>query len=804
MTNQRYRMPPLLAMALAHLFATGASAEIAVFPSTIDLNGPESTVQVVVLRKGKDARSADVTRSARFRIEGAAAPIARIDSTGLASPISEGTATVVVGEGGEEARVSVRVSGVVKPVPVSFAGQVIPALSKAGCSSGGCHGKAEGQNGFKLSVFGFDPAADHRAIVAEGRGRRINHGDPRASLLLLKATAAVAHGGGRKVREDSWPYRLLARWIAEGARADSAEPFETARLVVDPPGLRVLPGEKRQLRVEAVMPDGSRRCVTSEAEFESNAPNIAGADSRGLMLAGSLPGEAAILARHMGAVAVCRVTLPGKESGFPRPPERNFIDTLTWNRLEELGIRPAGEADDAAFMRRAWLDTAGTLPSAREARAFLADKDPAKRAKLADRILASPEYADYQAMLWADLLRVDRDALKAQGAVAMWRWLRSAFAANMPYDRFAREVVSARGSVAGDSPAGFLRVLDKAEVVARSVSQLFLGVRIECAQCHHHPSEKWGQDDYAALAGCFTGLGRKVMPDGSEALLSEAAKDLNHPRTGKPVKARPPGGPPLEGDPLLRREEFAAWMTAPANPFFAKAAVNRVWARYFGRGLVDPVDDLRTTNPSANDELMEALARRFRESGHDLKALAKLIMMSRVYQSAQAPGAGGANFEGATHRLLPAEVLLDAVSQATGVAEDFNGLPAGTRAIRLWDNRMPSYFLQVFGRPVRATVCSCERGDAPSISQALHLMNAPEINAKLRSAGGTAARLAKTGLSPGELADEIYLACLSRFPTDEERRAVAGLIGEGATARREGLEDALWAILNTREFICNH
>ena len=801
MMNRSYRCLTLVAAFLVAPPIGRARAGIEVRPAMVSLEGPEATAQVVVLSTGKDGRVEDVTRRARFEVRDG---VAMVDRSGLASPVAEGDSVLVVRDGESEARVPVRVSGLARPVPVSFAGQVIPALSKAGCSSGGCHGKAEGQNGFKLSVFGFDPAADHQAIVAEARGRRLNHGEPRSSLLLLKGTAALAHGGGRKIREDSRQHRLLARWIAEGARGAGAEETVPLRLEVDPPSVRLAPGQSRQLRVEAVMPDGSRRCVTAEAEFDSNGPNIAGADARGLVRAGSVPGEAAILVRHMATVSVCRVTIPGGGSGFPRPPERNFIDTLTWKRLDDLGIRPAGEADDASFMRRAYLDTIGTLPTAEEARAFLADKGASKRERLVESILSRPEYADYQAMAWADLLRVDRDILKAQGAVAMWRWLRAAFASNMPYDRFARELVTARGQVSGESPAGFLRALDKPEMVARSVSQLFLGVRIECAQCHHHPSERWGQDDYAGLAGCFTGIGRKVMPDGSEALVAEAGSDAKNSRTGKTVPARPPGGAPLAGDPLLRREEFARWMTAPENPFFAKAAVNRVWARHFGRGLVDPVDDLRATNPAVNEDLLEALAARFRESGYDMKALSKTIMASRVYQSATDAGADGRNFEAAAYRPLPAEVLLDAIGQATGVPEKFNGLPPGTRAIQLWDNRMPSYFLQVFGRPVRATVCSCERGDSPSIAQSLHLMNSPEINAKLRSGKGVAARLAASPMTAMELADEIYLRCLARYPTSGEREAVASLIGTDPAGRREGLEDALWAILNTREFACNH
>lgn len=792
------------AIAMALLGACSpAHGQISVSPATIELDGPESTVQVAVWQPLAAGRSLDLTRSVRYQvIEGKAVVI---DANGLVQPREDGVSTLEISRGGETKRVPVVVKGVGHPQPVSFASQVIPILTKAGCNSGGCHGKAEGQNGFKLTVFGYDAPADHQAIVVEGRGRRIRPGAPDASLLLLKGTAAVPHGGGRKIAEGSHQYKLLARWLAEGARFDGAVAGESVRLEVEPATVRMAPGDSRQLRVVSVGADGRRRCVTTEAEYDTNAPNVAGADRKGLLRAGDVPGEAAVLVRYMNQVAVCRVTLPGSQGGFVRPPEVNFIDTLAWNKLSSLGLAPAGLADDGTYMRRVYLDTIGTLPTAEEARAFLADKDPNKRARLADALFRRPEYADYRALLWSDLLRVDRDTLKAQGSVAMARWLRHAFATNMPYDRFARAIITARGGVSGDSPASFYRVLENPESMTRSVSQLFLGVRIECAQCHHHPSERWGQDDYFALAGFFTGVTRKVLPDGSEAIVAGPAVDLKNPRTKVQIPARPLGAAPVAADLSDRREALADWMLDPANPYFARAAVNRIWAHHFGHGLIEPIDDIRATNPAVNEELLDALAKHLRDVKYDLVAFTKTILVSRLYQLAPAADAGDErNFSRSMPRTLPAEVLLDAVCQVTGVPEKFSGWPEGARAIQLWDNRMPSYFLQVFGRPVRATVCACERGADPSISQALHLMNAPEIQAKIRARKGVAERLASSSLSPEAVVDELYLSCLARFPAARERAAMLRLFGEGNEARLGATEDALWAIINTREFVYNH
>jgi hypothetical protein len=706
--------------------------------------------------------------------------------------------------------VPVTVTGLRQPTPISFENEVIPLLTKAGCNTGGCHGKAEGQNGFKLSVFGFDPPADYQALAMEGRGRRLSLVKPDASLLLQKAISGVPHGGGKRMDASDLRYRRLRRWIAEGAR------FEVERSAPPVVAIEVEPKQQvlalkgaQQLRVTAVDALGKRHCVTTEAEYSSNAGYIADVDRAGWVQAASVPGEAGILVSYMGKVAVSRITIPRPGARFVRPAEANFIDRLAWDKLQRLGIPPSPAADDATFLRRAYLDTIGTLATANEVRAFLGNAATDKRAKLVDALLERPEYADYWAMKWSDMLRVDKDQVQPQGAVAMTRWLRRQFAENRPYDQFAREVVTAQGSVATEGPAAFYKVLEKPEVMSRSVSQLFLGVRIECAECHHHPSERWGQDDYIGLAGFFTGVARKPLPGGDEATVSRGGKDLPHPRTGQVIPARALGAKTADFSGTTdRRKVLADWMTAPENPFFATAIANRLWAHYFGRGLVEPIDDLRATNPATNEPLLAALTEHMRAVKYDLKAFTRTLLNSRLYALSSATLPANAkdeqSFSHASYKALPAEVLLDAIGQATGVGEKFDGWPEGYRAIQVWDNRLPSYFFQIFGRPVRASVCECERGNEPSVAQALHLMNSPEISEKLRARTGTARTLAESNRTPEQIVEELYLGTLSRFPTARERQVMLTLFAEAGSDRRAATEDALWALLNSKEFVFNH
>ena len=790
---------PTLALLLTLCVALPPAHAQVVTPPAVRLDSPEASQQLLVTLPAGDG-----TRSASYEVGDPA--VATVDVTGLVTPRAEGRTEVLVRSGAATLRVPVEVAGLKTPRPVSFEQEVVPILTKASCNGGGCHGKAEGQQGFKLSVFGFDPAADHAALVKESRGRRVFPASPANSLLLLKATGQVPHGGGRKVELGGLHYRRLLRWISEGAAAGGSAVSPVAALEVEPVRRTLALGGTQQLRVTAVAADGSRRCVTAEAEYASNAGAIAGADGRGLVTAGQAPGEAAILVRYLGAVTVCRVTLPRPGATVARPDANNFIDGHVWDKLALLGIPASDPADDATFLRRASLDATGTLPTAEEARAFLADASPDRRAKLVDRLLERPEYADYWALKWADVLRVDKDAVTPAGAVAMTRWLRRQVHENRPYDQFARAVVTARGSTSADGPAALFKALDTPEVAARSLSQVFLGVRIECAQCHHHPSERWGQDDYWALAGLFSGVARKPLPGGGESVVWRVGTDLGPPTSKKTVPARPLGAAPAAfapGDD--RRVRLADWMTAPDNPYFATAVANRLWAHYFGRGLVEPVDDLRATNPASNEPLLAALAAHLRALKYDLKAFTKTLLLSRAYQlsSRATPANAGdeQNFSHAAVKPMPAEVLLDAIGRVTGVPEKFNGWPAGYRAIEVWDNRMPSYFFRIFGRPVRYSVCECERGTDPSIAQALHLMNSPEIAGKVQATTGTARRLADSKLTPDAVVEELFLAGLGRRPTPAEAGRLREAFAEGT--RQSAAEDVLWAVLNSKEFLYN-
>lgn len=792
-------------------------------PERVVLTAPEAVAQVLVSRLSASGLATDVTRQVTYSI--ADSQVAGVLPNGRVVPRADGRTQLLISLGAASTAIDIEVSGTDAPDPVSFHRDVLPLLTKAGCNAGGCHGKAEGQNGFKLSVFGFDPAADHAAIVREGRGRRVTHAAPDESLLLRKATAQVPHGGGRKIEPDSLRYHELRRWIGEGSQLDNAETQPVVAISVSPTEAILEPRASQQLRVTTVGTLGQTRCVTTEADFQSNAEPIAVVDPDGLVTATEVPGEAAILVRYAGHVAVCRITRPRGASSVPRSPERNFIDRLVGDKLERLGVAPSPTADDATFLRRTFLDTIGTLPTPAEARAFLSSPEPEKRRRLVDQLLDRPEYADYWAQRWSDLLRVDRDRITPQASVAMTRWIRQQLARNVPFDLFARAIVTAEGSTLAESPAAFFQVHDQPESAARAVSQLFLGVRIECAQCHHHPFERWEQKDYVALAGFFTGVQRTAGPLGGMKIRELAGTDLKHPRTGELISAAGLGAAPAElAGPTDRRQAFALWMTGAGNAYFARTIVNRLWAHYLGRGLFEPVDDLRATNPASNEPLLDALTAHLIEVRYDLKAFTRTLLDSAVYQRSVETNESNhldeQNYSHAAWKPLPAEVLADAIAQATGVPDVFNGWPRGYRAIQVWDNQTPSSFFQVFGRPTRQTVCSCERGTEPSMAQALHLMNAPATDSKLRARSGTAALLAQSSRTPDQIVEELYLATLSRLPTSAERAAMGtaftaaadpgvdgparGIAEATGLDRRAATEDVLWTLLNTKEFIYNH
>jgi len=690
-----------------------------------------------------------------------------------------------------------------------FENDVVPVLSRHGCNSSGCHGKAEGQAGFKLSVFGFDPDADYRALVMEGRGRRLTPAAPEASLLLRKMSGEVPHGGGARVRPGTRDYETVRLWIAAGMPVGDKAAPRVAKVTVSPAEAVLAMGGAQRLKVVARYSDGRDVDVTDLARFTTNNESMASVDADGLVVAGRIPGGAAVMANFMNVYDVFHVLVPRKEK-LAKPhavPAFNEIDKLVDARLAKLAIAPSGVCDDATFLRRASLDLTGKLPSVDEARAFLADADPKKRAKLIDGLLKSPAFTDQWTMQWADLLRVDRAALGAKRARAYHAWIRAGVEKNTPLDALARAVLTAEGPL-DEQPAGaFFKATRKPGEQASALAQVFLGVRIACAECHHHPFDRWGQDDYHALAAYFTGA-RIVKAGEGEAVEVSGVAASTQPRTGKQLFARPLGGKaPEKLDDGDRRGELADWLVSKDNPYFARNIANRVWARMTGRGLVEPVDDVRDTNPPTNPELLAALARHLVASNHDLRSLVRFIAASRTYQLSTAANATNAddaqNHSRALLRRVSAEVLLDMVSDAAGVEERFKGMPPGTRAVQLWDSKVDHYFLKAFGRPERTGSCECDRNAEPGVAQVLHLMNAPEVEAKLSHAAGRVAKAEARLRDDAALVEELYLAFVSRRPLDKERSAAVVHL-KGAKSRRQAAEDLAWALLNTVEFSFNH
>jgi hypothetical protein len=693
------------------------------------------------------------------------------------------------------------------PRSFNFENDISPLLTRHGCNASQCHGKAEGQNGFKLSVFGYDALADWRAFTAESKGRRTSSAAPEQSLFLAKASGAMPHQGGARIPAGSPDYETIRAWLAAGAPFGSTNDARVVKVELEPRERILAVGSKLQLRVNATYSDGRKADVTRFCVFQSNNDSLAKVDEHGAVSIGSLPGQTSVMARYLGEVTsfMAIVPRPGKPVGNTGFAEFNFIDRHVNAHLKKLNLRPSGVCDDATFLRRAHLDIIGTLPTAAEARRFLADESSDKRGQLVDALLKRPEFADFWALKWADLLRVDRQKLGQRDAYAYYRWIRDQFAANRPLDQFARALLTAEGPL-DDAPAGhFYKVVTRPGDMANAVSQVFLGIRLACAECHHHPFDRWSQTDYYGMSGLFAQVSIRKGALG-ETLLAEGNPATKHPRTGENV---PPHA--LDAEPAKdtgdRRRALAEWFTAPENPWFARNLANRLASHFFGRGVIEPVDDVRATNPAGNPALLDALAAAVVESRFDLKQFIRTLTASRTYQLSATPNDTNAqdeqNYSRALFKRLPAEVLLDAVSQVTGVPEKFDGVPAGARAVQLWDSQTQHYFLKLFGRPVRATACECERSTDATVAQVLHLLNAPGIQAKLTHETGAVAVLSATQHDDRALVEELYLASFSRLPTEAERAAAAKHL-QNSPNRRAATEDLTWSLLNSLEFIFNH
>ncbi len=710
--------------------------------------------------------------------------------------------------------------------PPHFVNDIVPILTKADCNSGACHAKADvGQRGFRLSLLGFEPQEDYEHIVKEAKGRRVFPPAPEQSLLVLKAANLVPHGGGKKLDPDSEEYRTLVRWISAGMPYGKPEDPVLAGLQVEPAEAVLKPGQTRQLKVTAQFSDGSTRDVTRMALYEANDKAMAETDEHGLVRTLDLPGNVAVMVRYSGKVAVFRAAIPLGAPVDTLPPEKNFIDRHVFANLQRLGIPPSALCDDSTFLRRVNLDLAGRLPTVEETQAFLTSREPDKRDRLIETLLASPEYADWFANKWTALLKNKRDAAADITAnFAFHAWMRDSLLANTPYDQIVRQILASTGTIVANPPVAWYKRVKEPVQQLEDVAQLFLGVRMNCAQCHHHPFERWSQHDYYSFAAFFSQIGRKPTAVADEDLIfhKRGIAQIENKKTREPVRPAALGQPaldiPPDEDPRLR---LADWMSEPSNPFFARALVNRYWKHFFKRGLIEPEDDIRESNPASNPELLDALADHFVRSGFDLKELARVLVQSHAYQLSSEPNAHNTadtqNFSRYYPRRLTAEVLLDSLDGVAGSKSDFADLPPGTRAVSLPDNsyNRASPFLKVFGRPEGASVCECERVQTASLAQSLHLMNAADVKTKLTAAGGRAERLSKAELPEPKRIRELYLAAFAREPDAEEVRLAEAHLAKPRTdaankpldsqqARRQGYEDLIWALVNTKEFLFNH
>ncbi len=709
---------------------------------------------------------------------------------------------------------------------VNFQNDVVPVLTKAGCNAGVCHAKAGGgQNGFELSLLGFEPAEDYDHLVNEGRGRRLFPAAPDQSLLLRKATGAVPHGGGVRLARDSDGYRVLRDWIAQGTSWDRGLIAELERIEVVPSQGTLIRGGNEQLQATAYYSDGTVRSVTDLALYESNQVALAEVDDRGAVKAHDLPGNVSIMVRYQSKVAVYRGAIPLGVSVESPIPTNHFVDAHVFANLNRLGIPPSETCDDSTFIRRVTLDIAGRLPTQSELDQFLSNEDPDRREQCIDELLRSPHYADFFANKWTALLKNRRDeASDITSNFAFHAWVRDSLLSNLPYDQLVRELLAATGTVIANPAVAWYKRVKEPKQQMEDVAQLFLGVRMQCAQCHHHPFEKWSQDDYYGLTAFFTRVGRKPTGTRGEDMIfhQRGLAEAKNLKTGKLIAPSALG----EEVGLIRPEEdprlrLASWLGSSDNDYFAKSLVNRYWKHFLGRGLIEPEDDIRDTNPPSNPELLSALAESFVTSGYDLKKLVKTITTSATYQLSSTPNEHNRvdlqNYSRYYPRRLQAEVLLDSIDDLTGGTTSFANLPPGTRAISLPDNsyNKSSPFLRVFGRPENQSVCECERVEAASLAQSLHLINASDVRAKLSASDGTAKRLSDEERPLQDMINEMYRLAFSRDATNEElETAVAYFSGvrvdddgkplSETVSRVENFQDLLWALINTKEFLYNH
>jgi len=697
----------------------------------------------------------------------------------------------------------------------SFRNHVIPVLTRLGCNSGACHGSAAGKGGFKLTLRGYDPAADYNTLTRQSLGRRTNKLEPARSLLLLKPTMIIGHGGGKRLEVGSLEYKVVSEWIAAGMPAPAeADPVITS-LEVTPKEMILGSGAEAQVRVKAIYSDGKSEDVTLWAKYTAVDGAVASVDEGGkVKMLGS--GETGITVWYQSRVAFARFATPYQVNitpeKFTKSMRKNFIDDLVLKKLQTLRIAPSDEATDQEFIRRAYLDACGILPTAREVENFFADASPDKRARLIDALLEREEFVDYWTNRWADVFLVSSSKLSSNAMWSFHNWIRNSVKSNKPWNTMAREVVTASGNTLENGAANYYVMHKDPTDLSENFSMAFLGMSITCARCHNHPLEKWTQKQYYQMANLFGRVGMKngARP-GDVEVYTKPYGEVNHPRLNRPLDPAPLDGASIALDaPKDRREHLAEWLISPQNPYFTRALVNRVWKNFMGRGLVEAVDDLRATNPPSNEELMQALCDETARHNFDVKHLIRTIMNSAAYQRSSTANEFNRQDEKYYSRYivrrLRAEAMLDAISQVTGVPTVFPDYPAGMRAMQLPDARVNSYFLKAFGRPERATTCECERSSEPTVTQALHIINGDTINQKIRAPGGVVDNFVRLGFSDEAIINHLYLSALSRRPSQAELKSLQAILKEsdyGKDSRRQAIEDVVWSVLTSREFLFN-
>jgi hypothetical protein len=784
-----------------------AVTSLQVFPPEVSLTTGRARQAFVVQATYADGLTRDVTSEATVRLANPA--MCQLDRN-LLYPAADGVTDLVVEFGGRAATVPIAVKDAKADRPVSFKQDVMPVFMRAGCNSGGCHGAARGKDGFRLSLFGFDPDGDHYRLTREVNGRRVNLALPAESLLLEKATGKVPHTGGKRFEEGGELHRAVMRWLEAGAPQDAATVATPVAVELYPKnGVLDGKGATQRLVVKAKYSDGTERDVTPLTLFLSNNDNSAAVSPDGLVTAGER-GEAFVMARfHTFTVGSHFVVLPkGLRFEFPKVPENNYIDALVFNKLKKLRIAPSELCTDEEFLRRVCVDITGVLPTAEEYQRFMSDAAPNKREKLVDELLGRKEFAELWVLKWAELLQIRSSQQVSYKAMLLYYgWLQDKIANNVPVDQWVQELLAARGGTFKNPSTNYYQTETDTLKITENVAQVFMGMRVQCAQCHNHPFDRWTMDDYYGFAAFFSQIGRKGTDDPREIVVfNSGGGEVSHPVGGRVMKPKLLGGPAPDVTGKDRREVLAKWLASPENPYFATNLANVVWAHFFGRGIIHEVDDVRVSNPPSNPELLDALGKKFTEYKYDFKKLVRDICTSRTYQLATQSNPSNAgdtrNFARQGLRRIRAETFLDCISQVTETKNKFPGLPAGARAVQIADGTVSTYFLTTFGRASRETVCSCEVKLEPTLSQSLHLLNGETTTQKIAQGNLIGRRLGEKK-SPEQVIEELYVRCLSRKPLPQEREKLMALVNAEPDKKR-ALEDVFWSLLNSREFMFNH